>query len=46
MEIIWTILVAIGIFILIVLGLSFLIIVYAAVELMKANRNDDPTWRR
>lgn len=46
MDIIWTILAVIGIAIVVVLGLSFLILVFAAVELIKADRNDDITWRR
>ena len=46
MDIIWTILAVIGITVLIVLGLSFLILVFAAVELMKDDRNNDITWRR
>ena len=46
MDIIWTILGVIGITVLIVLGLTFLILVFAAVELMKADKNNDITWRR
>jgi uncharacterized membrane protein YqiK len=46
MDIIWTILAFIGIAIVVVLGLSFLILVFAAVELMKDDRNNDITWRR
>jgi hypothetical protein len=46
MDIIWTILAFIGIAIVVVLGLSFLILVFAAVELMKADKNNDITWRR
>lgn len=46
MDIIWSILAFIGIAIVVVLGLSFLILVFAAVELMKDDRNNDITWRR
>ena len=46
MDIIWTILAFIGIAIVVVLGLSFLILVFAAVELMKADKNNDITGRR
>ena len=46
MDIIWTILAVIGIAALIVVGLTFLILVFAAVELIKADKDNDITWRR
>jgi hypothetical protein len=46
MDIIWTILAVFGITAIIVIGITFLILVFAAVELMKADKNNDITWRR